>query len=134
MQQESSSTAWNLYWLIGTIATSIGLAAGSLLTWFVKRRKVEPEIDAIHATSEKTRAEARRLDAETIAQAYDRIDELWSVCESQRLKIGELSMSNDKRAIEMEMLDYEVQWMSAVLKAANVKLSDYDHLRRKKGE
>lgn len=130
---QTSSSLTGLEFVLLEIAKFIGSGGiGSLTTWLLLRKKVAPEVDAIQAGAEKTRAEARRLDAETINQAYERIDELWDIAESQRERIRALSMDTDKKSIELRLLDDEITWLSAVMKAAGVKLSDYDYLRQKR--
>jgi hypothetical protein len=133
MQASPNATSWVEYAVIA-LATFIAGITGSFFTWLRYRNHTKPEIDSIHATAEKTRAEARRLDAETIAQGYDRIDELWAIAEGQRTHIRELGIESDKRGIAVEMLEYEVTWLYSVLRAAGVKLSDYDHLRKKRSD
>ena len=128
--QASPSLTWVEYALAG-LATIIAGAAGSFFTWLSLRKKIAPEIDGIQAAAEKTRAEARQLDGNTIALAYDRIDELWCIVEDQRVTIASLSRDNDKKGIAEDLFEDEIRWLHAVLTASGVKLSDYDHLRRK---
>jgi len=134
MQQAPPSSLSGLEYALLSVALTLAGGIGAILTWFINRRKVKPEITVIEATAEKTRAEARRLDGDTIHQAYERIDELWEIGEKQRTQIRELQMDNDKKAMEVEFVNEEIKWLTAVLGAAGVKLSDYDYLRKKRTE
>lgn len=130
-QPHPPSSLSGIEYVLISIVTVLAGCAGSLLTWLVNRRKVKPEITAIEATAEKTRAEARRLDSDTIGAAYARLDELWEIAEDQRIQIRTLTLENDKKTMELEFQESELKWLKGVLDAAQVKLSDYDYLRRK---
>jgi len=132
MQQTPPSSLTGLEYVLISIVTVLAGGIGSLLTWLVNRRKVKPEITVIEASAEKVRAEARRLDSDTIGAAYARLDELWEIAENQRIQIRQLGMDSDKKTIEVELLEDELKWLKGVINAADIKLSDYDYLRRKK--
>lgn len=104
---------------------------GSLLTWLNLRKKLKPEIQVIEATAAKTYAEARHLNGETLKDAYDRIEELFVIADSQRTQISRLQRNNDKQAMELQFQEHEIKWLKGVLDAAEVKLSDYDYLRKR---
>lgn len=104
---------------------------GSVLTWLNLRKKLKPEIQVIEATAAKTYAEARHLNGETLKDAYDRIEELYIIADSQRTQISRLQLDNDKKSMELQFFEAEIKWLKGVLDAASVKLSDYDYLRRK---
>lgn len=104
---------------------------GSALTWLNLRKKLRPEIQQIEAVTEKTYAEARRLNGETLKDAYDRIEELFIIADQQRVQISRLQLANDKQAMELQFQEHEIKWLKGVMDAAEVKLSDYDYLRRK---
>jgi len=104
---------------------------GSFLTWLNLRKKLKPEIQVIEATAAKTYAEARHLNGETLANAYERIEELYVIADSQRTQISRLQFANDKQMMELQFQESELKWLKGVLDAAQVKLSDYDYLRRK---
>lgn len=104
---------------------------GSFLTWLNLRKKLKPEIKVIEATAAKTYAEARHIDGETLGDAYRRIEELYVICDGQRTQLRRLQLSYDKQTMELEFQEGELKWLKGVLDAAEVKLSDYDYLRRK---
>lgn len=104
---------------------------GSFLTWLNLRKKLRPEIQQIEATTAKTYAEARHLNGETLGNAYERIEELYIIADQQRVQISRLQLDNDKKTMELEFQESELKWLKGVLDAAQVKLSDYDYLRRK---
>lgn len=131
MQNSSSSLA-------GLEQTAIDLAkliasgiVGAFLWWLKDRKKLKPEIQVIEATAAKTYAEARHLNGETLKDAYDRIEELYIIADSQRTQISRLQLANDKQAIELQFQEAEMKWLRGVLDAAEVKLSDYDYLRKR---
>ena len=95
------------------------------------RRKVKPEIRILEASAEKTWAEARHLNGETLGDAYDRIEELYIIADSQRTQISRLQLDNDKKAMELQFQESELKWLKGVMDVAQVRLSDYDYLRRK---
>ncbi len=102
-----------------------------ILTWLTMRKKVKPEIQVMEATTAKTYAEARHLNGETLGSAYERIEELYIIADSQRTQISRLQLDNDKKTMELTFQEAEIKWIKGVLDAAQVKLSDYDYLRRK---
>lgn len=104
---------------------------GSFLMWLNLRKKLKPEIQVIEATAAKTYAEARHLNGETLGNAYERIEELYIIADQQRLQISRLQLTNDKQSMELEFQESELKWLKGVLDAAQIKLSDYDYLRRK---
>lgn len=131
MQNSSSSLA-------GLEQTVIELAKfvasgiiGSFLTWLNLRKKLKPEIQVIEATAAKTYAEARHLNGETLGNAYERIEELYIIADQQRVQISRLQLENDKKSMELTFQESELKWLKGVLDAAQIKLSDYDYLRRK---
>lgn len=130
MQTQPSSTGieQTLLELAKFIASGI---AGSFLTWLNLRKKLRPEIQQIDAITAKTYAEARHIDGETLGDAYKRIEELYIICDGQRTQLSRLQLDNDKKAMELEFQEAELKWLKGVLDAAQVRLSDYDYLRRK---
>ena len=105
---------------------------GSVLTWLNLRKKLKPEIQQIEAATAKTYAEARHLNGETLKDAYDRIEELYVIADSQRTTISRLQMECDRKKLNEEFLEEELTWLNSVLKAANVKLQDYGHMRQRR--
>lgn len=105
-------------------------AIGAVLTWLNLRKKLKPEIQQIEASTAKTYAEARHLNGETLKDAYDRIEELYVIADSQRTQIARLQRENDRTHMNEEFLEDEVKWLNAVILAANIKLADYGHMRK----
>jgi len=103
---------------------------GSFLTWLNLRKKLKPEIQAIEAGAAKTYAEARHLNGETLSSAYERIEELYVIADSQRTQIGRLQILLDKAVMNEDFLEEEVKWLNSVLKAAGVDLKQYGHMRQ----
>ncbi len=130
LQTPSSSTGLEqtVLELAKVIASGI---VGSFLTWLNLRKKLKPEIQVIEATAAKTYAEARHINGETLSDAYDRIEELYMIADRQRVLISRLQLDNDKKSMELEFQESELKWLKGVMDAAQVKLSDYDYLRRK---
>ena len=104
---------------------------GSVLTWLNLRKKLKPEIQVIEATAAKTYAEARHLNGETLRDAYDRIEELYIIADSQRTQIARLQREHDKQIMREEFLEEELTWVNSVIKAAGVKLENYGHMRQR---
>lgn len=107
---------------------------GAIIAWLTFRKKLKPEIQQIDAVTAKTYAEARHIDGETLGDAYKRIEELYVICDGQRTQLSRLQLDNDKKAMELEFQEAELKWLKGVLDAAQVRLSDYDYLRRKSNE
>lgn len=105
---------------------------GSILTYLNLRKKIKPEIQVIEATAAKTYAEARHLNGETLKDAYDRIEELYVIADSQRTTISRLQMECERKKMNEEFLEEELTWLNSVMKAANVRLQDYGHMRQRR--
>jgi hypothetical protein len=132
---QNSPSSFGLEQVLIEIARFVGPGGlGGFLTWLIMRKKVKPEIRVIEATAEKTLAEARKIDGETLGDAYDRIKELHVIGDQQRVQISRLQLMCDKQNMELEFQESELKWLKGVLDAAQVKLSDYDYLRRKRPE
>lgn len=130
MQIRSSSTG--LEQTVVELAKVVASGAlGSILTWLNLRKKLKPEIQVIEATAAKTYAEARHLNGETLGNAYERIEELYVIADSQRTQIGRLQVSLDKAIMNEEFLEEEVKWLNSVLGAAGVDLKKYGHMRQR---
>lgn len=128
IHSSSSSVEQTILELAKFLASGI---IGSFLTYLNLRKKLKPEIQVIEATAAKTYAEARHLNGETLGDAYNRIEELFVIADSQRVQISRLQLDNDKKSMELQFQEAELKWLKGVLDAAQVKLSDYDYLRRK---
>lgn len=91
MQQSPSPSALStLQYVFGALAVFLSGTLGALITWFLQRPKIKPEVDLLQAQADKTRAEMRSLDGQTLDRAYDRIDELHEICERLRTDLARL--------------------------------------------
>lgn len=124
----SSSVEQTILELAKFIASGI---IGSFLTWLNLRKKLNPEIQQIEASTAKTYAEARHLNGETLKDAYDRIEELYIIADSQRTQIARLQRECDRQNMNEEFLEEELQWMKSVINAAGIKLENYGHMRQR---
>jgi uncharacterized membrane protein YheB (UPF0754 family) len=124
----SSSVEQTILELAKFIASGI---VGSFLTWLNLRKKLNPESQQIEASTAKTYAEARHLNGETLKDAYDRIEELYIIADSQRTQIARLQREYDRQVLNEEFLEEELQWMNSVIKTAGVKLENYGHMRQR---
>lgn len=131
MFQTNSSSAATLQTVLELAKIVAGGVVGAFLQWLNLRKKLRPEIQQIEAETAKTYAEARHLNGETLGNAYERIEELYVIADQQRIQISRLQLDNDKKTMELEFQESELKWLKGVLDAAQVKLSDYDYLRRK---
>lgn len=104
---------------------------GSFVTWLSLRKKLKPEIQQIEAQTVKTYAEARHLNGETLGNAYERIEELYIIADSQRTQIRRLQRALDKALSNESFLEEELKWMKAVIDAAGVKVENYGHMRQR---
>lgn len=128
----STSSSASVVQTVLELAKTLGSGIlGALLTWLNLRKRLRPEIQQIDAITAKTYAEARHIDGETLGDAYKRIEELYVICDSQRTQISRLQLDNDKKGMELEFQEAELKWLKGVMDAAQVRLSDYDYLRRK---
>lgn len=130
MQTDSSSLA-NLQQTVLELAKIVaGGVIGAFLQWLNLRKKLKPEIQQIEASTAKTYAEARHLNGETLSSAYERIEELYIIADSQRTQISRLQVALDKALRNEEFVEEEIQWLNNVLKAAGVDLKQYGHMRK----
>lgn len=130
--QTPSSFLTGLEVLLAEVAKH--LASGGLfsfLTWLILRKKLKPEIQVIEATAVKTYAEARHLNGETLGNAYERIEELYVIADSQRTQIARLQRECDRHLMNEEFIEEELKWMKSVIDAAGVKLENYGHMRQR---
>lgn len=124
----SSSVEQTVLELAKFVASGI---VGSFLTWLNLRKKLNPEIQQIEASTAKTYAEARHLNGETLKDAYDRIEELYVIADSQRTQLARLQRECDRQSMNEEFLEEELKWMKSVIDAAGVKLENYGHMRQR---
>lgn len=122
--QESSSHA--LLDLLKSLQAPLGAALGVLGHWLFNRWKQKPESLVLEATAEKTRAEARKLDGETIDRAHDRIDELVIVNYQLRQDCLALQKKVDMADIRDDFNEKQRKKMKALLDVHGIKYSEFD--------
>jgi hypothetical protein len=120
MQEIPSATPTALLNALYVIAIGVAGVIGSLVTWFINRKKVRPEISALEAGAEKTRAEARKLDGETVDLFCDRIDELVQI---------NLELRRQCELCEIRSRHHEGQQrrMLALMELHGIKYSELDN-------
>lgn len=115
--------------VLSEVAKYVGTGAiTSIVTWLLFRYKYKAEAGASDADAAKSYAEAQRQYSDIIRDAYDQIDKLAATCETQRTQLRDLNL----RFAREDFLEFEMEWLNSVLKAAEVDLSQYDYLRRKR--
>lgn len=128
-QPPTSSVALNytLYVLAIILSgTGIGTIVKTLMDW----RKPKAEVESIHATSEKTRAEGRSLDSSTIDRAYERIDDLYKLIDSLNKEL----QTERARTIHYEDLVYQVKTLQFQLDEKKTEILIYEtQQKRMKG-
>lgn len=122
--QEASPNA--LLDLLKNLQAPIGAVLGALAHWIFNRWKQRPETSILEATAEKTRAEARRLDSETINSAHDRIDELVAVNYQLRKDCLAMQKKIDMADIRDKFNDEQRRKMKALLDVHGIKYSEFD--------
>lgn len=126
MQEHSPSASQLLVDVLKVLAVPLAAALGYLGSWFHNRKKLKPEVSILEANAEKTRAEARRLDSETIDLAHDRIDELVVVNFQLRQDCLELQKKVDMAEIRDRFNDQQKRKLKALLDIHSIKYSEFD--------
>lgn len=126
MQEQSTSTSQLLLDFLKILAIPLAGAIGYLGSWLQNRKKIKPEILILEANAEKTRAETRRLDGETIDLAHDRIDELVVVNFQLRQDCLALQRKVDMAEIRDSFNDKQRKKMKALLDLHGIKYSEFD--------
>jgi hypothetical protein len=126
MQEQSSSASQVLLDFLKILAVPVAGGVGYLFSWFQNRKKLKPELSILEANAEKTRAETRRLDAETIDLAHDRIDELTIINYKLREECLALQRKVDMSEIRDRFNDGQRRKLKALLDLHNIKYSEFD--------
>lgn len=138
MQDQSSSASQVLLDFLKILAIPIAGGIGYLVSWFRNRGKRKPELSILEATAQKTRAEARKIDGETIDRAHDRIDELVIINYQLREDLLELKKQVDMSDIRDSFNEKQRKKMKALLDVHGIKYSEFDDPKqdspRAKGE
>jgi len=116
-----------------SVAGAVGVALSTIARYLWNKRGNQPLTKALGGKAE---AESRHLDGETLARAYDRIDELMELngellMEKAEWRVirADMQRSIDLAGLDMEWRDKEVQKLHAILKLHNLRYSDYDHIK-----
>lgn len=118
--QDTSSHA--LIDLLKVLAVPLAAGIGALGQWLFNRQKRQLEASVNEATAVKTRAEARKLDGETLNMAWDRIDELTAINSELRTKV-------DLCEIRSRHHETQQKKMKALLDLHGIKYSEFDEPR-----
>ena len=101
------------------LAILVAGAVGALVNRFLNRKKFKPELSILEASAEKTRAETRRLDGETIGLAWERIDELSEIN-------SELRRQLDLCEIRSRHHENQEKRMLAIMEIHGIKYKEFD--------
>ena len=119
MQENPTASSHVVLETLQTLATPVALLVGVIIGWFIKLKKVRPEVSVLEASAEKTRAEARKLDGETINLAWERIEELIEIN-------SQLRMQSDLCEIRIKHHENQEKRMKALLDLHQIKYSEFD--------
>jgi hypothetical protein len=110
-----------------------GGGAYKLINIWLNWKKPEAEIHVTEAQAVKTRAEARKIDADAdlqvntiIERLHVRIDQMQEGVDEIRGERDELKMRCDMQDIELNLRDRQMKKMKGILDARGIKLSDFD--------
>lgn len=126
MQESSSSASQALLDVLKILAVPLAAAMGYLGSWLQNRKKTRQEESVLAATAVKRRAEARKLDGETIDRAHDRIDELMIVNFKLRQDCLELQKKLDMAEMREKLYDEGRRRTKALLVLQESKDNDSD--------
>lgn len=117
-----------------TVASFIG-GGGSfkLFSLFLNRKKPAAEIHATEAQATKTRAEARKINADADVQFEDIVGRLHARIDQMQQGVDEIRNDRDRfklqcelHVIDLKMADNQIKRMKGIMDAKGIKLSDFD--------
>lgn len=126
MQEHSPSASQVLLDALKVLAVPLAAALGYLGSWIQNRKKLKPELSILEASAEKTRAEAKKLDGETLDLAYDRIDDLLDINYELRRENLALQKQVDMAEVRDDFNDKQRRKMKALLDIHGIKYSEFD--------
>src|SRR5436190_4691832 len=115
MQGNSPAFPHTFFDFLYVLAIPVAGGVGALVTRLLNRKKLQPEVLILEARAGKTRAETRKLDGETITNAWERIDELQEINFQLRIERDEWKQKADKRAIQRDLDERQIRKMKAIL-------------------
>lgn len=105
---------------------------GWILLW-LNRKRPAADLELSEAQADKTRAEARKINAEAdvefssiVERLHIRIDQMQEAAAKVRAERDEFKMRSDLQKIELDLRDREIKKYLAILELNNIKPSDYD--------
>lgn len=119
MQENPSASSHAILEALKILAIPLAGVLGALIAKLFEWNRRKPEISVIQASAEKTRAEARKLDAETVDLFCDRIDELVEIN-------SELRKQLDLCEIRGRHHDNQQKRMLALMELHGIKYSEFD--------
>lgn len=128
---ETSNTSPTLTGFLITLAMGV---AGGLGAWL--KTVWDQRAPLSLALVDKTKAETRAIDAEVLAKAWDRIDELEKITRAltselydERASCIEARTRLSTQEIELTLQTRDIKKLRAILVLHNLKFSDYDHIK-----
>lgn len=110
-----------------------GGTAAKLISLWLNRRKPNAEIHETEARAGKTRAEARKINAEAdvefngiIERLHARIDQMQAGVDVIRDERDEFKMRYELQQIELRLRDDQIKKIMGVLDVRGIRLSDFD--------
>jgi len=118
----------------GLLAAFVGGGgAFKLLTLWLSRKKLPAEIHESLARTDKTRAEARKINAQATSELDEIIERLHIRVDEMQLKVDEVRDDRDQyklrcelQQIELKMRDDDIKKLKGILDAKGIKPSDFD--------
>ena len=124
----SSSHTWaNIFYLV--VAAFFGYLARSGYKWvtlWLNRRKPAAEVHETAARTAEILVRSSSTAGDAVIRFMDRIEAAQIKIDSLIDERDELERIVSKQAIELEFTDKEMQKLNGILKANNIRLSDYD--------
>lgn len=133
MQEGISSLSWTQI-AFGFLASFIGGGgAYKLFNIWLNRKKPLAEVHESIARAGKTRAEARKLDAESDAHNADVVSRVTLRLEQMQIRKDEIAAERDEfktrcdlQKMELAMRDGDIKKLKGILDSKGIKLSDFD--------
>lgn len=136
MQESLTSLSWKQI-AFGFVASFLGGGgAFKLFNTWLNRNKPAAEIHLTESTAEKTRAEARKINAEAdvqftaiVERLHVRLEEMAAAVVKIREERDDLKLRVELQQLELNMRDKDIKKLKGVLDARSIKLSDFEEPR-----